>query len=301
MVVDGHVHIHPCFDVSVVLKSALANFRRHFPDISQLATSESGSEVAFFLALSESQDQHVFAHLKARSQSEDNACLENWEVSLTDEADSLRARRLDADKDTHDTVYILAGRQIVTGEGLEVLALATDRPFAENCPIEETIQAVLSSGGIPVIPWGFGKWLGKRGQRLSALLRRQSHAPGESPNPSLFLADSSSRPTFWPEPALFEQAKQKGLSILSGTDPFPFRSEMGRVGRSGFSVTGAFDPRRPAASLRQALSESASSGLPTACSPTVCSPTVYGSLETPFRCLRNQLAMQFIKRFRSHA
>ena len=291
MVVDGHVHIHPCFDVPVLLKSALANFRRNVSSSSQpFATSNSGSGVAFLLALSESQGQNAFARLRAKAQSKDDALLENWQISLTDEADSLCARRLSDDGSADGTLYILAGRQIVTREGIEVLALATDRDFAEGHPMADTIQAVLSGGGISVIPWGFGKWLGKRGRRLAAWLRRQRHSLGVSPGPALFLADSSSRPTFWPEPALFEQARQNGLSILSGTDPFPFRSEMGRVGCAGFTVSGAFEPRRPAASLRQALAGAVPSSL-----------AVYGSPEPPFRCLRNQLAMQFIKRFRSHA
>ena len=292
MAVDGHVHIHPCFDVAALLEFALTNFQQNFsessPGSSQpFATSNSGSKVAFLLALSESQGQNAFAHLRSHNQSQNKLFLKNWQISSTRESESLRACPTDRTNRTDsqsfepiESIYILAGRQIVTSEGLEVLALATDCAFIEGRSTADTIQAVLSKGGIPVIPWGFGKWLGKRGQWLSALLR--------SPHPNLCLADSGSRPVFWPEPALLQQASAQGLSVLSGTDPFPFRSETKLVGRSGFTITGAFDPSRPAASLRQALSGAAS-------------PTRYGSQETPFRCLRNQLAMQFIKRFRSQA
>ena len=337
MIVDGHVHIHSCFDIRVMLDAALNNFRRF-----------ERFEAAYFLALSESHAQNYFAALKQlavsagaisksqssksqssegfssqslSSQSLSSQSLGDWQLSRTEDPDALVAKKHQTQHSksasgavSDFSIYILAGRQIVTKENLEVLALATAEQFDDGYPVEETIQLVLASGGVPVIPWGFGKWMGRRGKRLQALLK--------SPPVGLFLADSSSRPEFWSEPLLFEQARRAGLAILNGTDPFPLKSEMGRAGLAGFKIAGALEAVKPATSLRQALfkashvlnkrPQKAGSALPLALidedaapddgaisRPVVYPlPAVYGPLETPIRCFRNQLAMQFIKRFR---
>ena len=262
MLVDGHVHLHDCFDVELFLDAALNNFQ-----------NLSYNNAAFFLALTESKSQNYFQLLyKLGFGNEDpEISLNNWQIELTNESCSLRAQKSDSN------IYLIAGRQIVTVEGLEVLALLTDETFADGLSLEETIHLVLKSGGIPVIPWGFGKWMGKRGRILSKLL--------ESPTPGLFLADNSGRPIFWQEPELFKQAQQQGIGVLSGSDPFPLKSESDRPGKAGFSIKGTLDPQKPAQSLRELLLHHNNS------------PQNYGALETPLRFLYNQIAIQYIKRF----
>lgn len=264
MLVDGHVHIHSCFDIELLLDAALNNFQNF-----------SHANAAFFLALTESKSQNYFHHLHQLAQGNSNTglTLNAWQIMLTDEPCSLRAQ-----KSSGEGLYLIAGRQIVTLDGLEVLALLTKETFADGLPIEQTINQVLKSGGIPVIPWGFGKWMGNRGRRLSKLI--------ESSIPGLFLADNSGRPVFWREPIFFRKAKQQGLGILSGSDPFPFRSEIERPGKAGFSIYGVLNPQKPAASLRKLLLHSDSL------------PQPYGSLETLWRCLRNQFAIQYLKHFK---
>ena len=289
MVVDGHVHIHPCFDLRVVLDAALQNFQRL-----------GCSDAAFLLALTESCSQDVFGEMRRQVVGADSALSRNvadlgeWQITLTEEPDSLKATRERAALGDRalpsETLYVVAGRQIASSEGLEVLALATDQPFEDFQSMEETIQAVVDRGGVPVVPWGVGKWMGRRGRRLSALLG--------APLPKLFLADNSSRPSFWPEPPLFRVARSRGLFVLSGTDPLPLKSEANRAGLAGFQLVGTFDSDCPAASLRRALltvGEAAEAG--TSVDGTFRLPQIYGALERPVRAVRNQLAMQFIKRF----
>ena len=260
MLVDGHVHLHDCFDVELLLDSALNNFQNLSYD-----------NAVFFLALTESKSQNYFQRLYQLAQGHEDLelILNNWQIELTDESCSLRARK------SNTNIYIIAGRQIVTVEKLEVLALLTDETFADGSTIEKTIDRVLKSGGIPVIPWGFGKWMGKRGKILSKLLK--------SPINGFFLADNSGRPIFWQEPKLFEQALQQKIGILSGSDPFPLKSESDRPGKAGFSISGTLDPQKPASSLRKMLLHHNSS------------PQTYGALETPWRFLRNQVAIQYLK------
>ena len=270
MLVDGHVHIHSCFEVERLLDAALNNFQ-----------NLNYCKAAFFLALSESKTQNYFQRLWQLGQGNkpNGLQLNNWQIIPTDESHSLYAQKSDRQSNP-EGIYLLAGRQIVTLEGLEVLALITDQTFPDGCPIEQTIQNVLKMGGIPVIPWGFGKWMGNRGRKLAKLIKYQL--------PGLFLADNSCRPKFWSEPVFFEQARQQGMAILNGSDPFPLNSEVERSGKSGFIISGVLEPSKPAASLRKSLLQPNSS------------LKLYGDLETPMNFLRNQIAIQFIKHFKSN-
>jgi hypothetical protein len=268
MLVDGHVHIHPCFEVEIVLNAALNNFK-----------NLQESDATFFLALTESRNENYFQLLGQVAQGKEvkGLSLNSWQIMPTDESYSLYAQKFAAESN-REGIYLVAGRQIVTLEGLEVLALFTEQTFPDGCSIEQTIASILQVGGIPVIPWGFGKWMGKRGRRLSELLRAQI--------PGLYLADNSGRPTFWSEPVFFQRAKHQGMEILSGSDPFPFKSQMMRAGKTGFKVCGVLDPLKPANSLRQLLLEPHSS------------PELYGDLETSWNFLCNQVAIQYLKHFK---
>ena len=110
---------------------------------------------------------------------------------------------------------LIAGRQIVTEENLEVLALLTDRKFEDGLPLQEVIQTVRENKGISVIPWGFGKWMGRRGRFLESALE-------EAENSELFLGDNSGRPVFWSRPSHFR------LRISS---PRKFRIQGGSINR----------------------------------------------------------------------
>ena len=83
-------------------------------------------------------------------------------MTTNDEAESLTA----SSKSGQD-LSIVAGRQIVTAENLEILALGFDAGLDDGLPIDEVILAVQAAGALCVLPWGFGKWTGKRGQNRS--------------------------------------------------------------------------------------------------------------------------------------
>jgi hypothetical protein len=261
--VDAHVHFHACFDPDVFLASARANFRA--------AADELGIDAGFsaYLLLTESADAHWFAQLQERVSTGWTAS-EAWAVQATGDARELRLVHTDG-----AALSVVAGRQIVTAEKLEVLALGMASTVPDGYPVVETLRRVSSLGAIPVIPWGFGKWLGRRGDRVRELV--EAAAPAQ-----LFLGDNSGRLAGTAEPPLFELARRKGIGVLPGTDPFPFRDHARRVGRMGFAVQTADEianwPR-----LREAIL--AQSGI-----------RPYGSLERPLAFVGNQVAMQLRKR-----
>lgn len=267
---DAHVHIYDCYNLEQFLNAGLENFN-------SMAQKQgyANAETAL-LFLTETSKDHYFQQLihGAKNQSSFDVELQDWKILSTQENCSVYAQH-----SSGQGIFIFAGRQVVTGEDLEVLALLTADEFPEHLPIEQVIQQVISSGGIPVVPWGFGKWIGQRGKILSRLLE-QNHQS------ILFLGDNGGRPVFWPKPSYFKQAEQRGLKILPGTDPLPFASESHRPGSFGFTIQGSINSAQPAESVKQIL-----------LNPNTQLQS-YGKREMPLRFFRNQIAMQLVKRMR---
>ena len=208
LLVDGHVHVHPAYDERTFLEAAHANLSRHGDGLPTLLLAEMAGADAF-----------------ARWRSGDAS----WSVEPTEEPSSLVLG---------DRLLVIAGRQIVTREGVEVLAQATAEHFADGLALEETLQRVLEAGAIAVLPWGVGKWLGTRGRLVAAAAARHP----------VFLGDNAARPLGWPAPRLFGRHV-----VLAGSDPLRMAGEQRTVGTYGFSLAGAFDLRRPAERIRAAL------------------------------------------------
>ena len=275
ILIDSHVHLYNCFDFDRFFDSAFNNFSNSVKNSSGL------NPFLSVLLLTETSNDRYFQELSRSVKSPGEnpnsshpSPLKKWKLRATGESCSLYAHRAGT-----EGLYLIAGRQIVTAENLEVLALASAEDFEDGQPLETTLERTIAAGGIPVIPWGFGKWVGRRGKILGDLLE-------ENKFPVLFLGDNSGRPIFWPRPPLFEQAERQGMRVLPGTDPLPFPRESLRPGGFGFSMAGQLDPEQPARSLKQLLLEE----------KTPIQP--YGSLENPWRFIRNQIAMQIVKRQR---
>jgi hypothetical protein len=194
-----------------------------------------------------------------------------WELGRTGEAESWAATSGDR------TIFLIAGRQLTCSEDLEVLALATIHAVPDGLPLVDTVARISEVGGLPVLPWGVGKWFGRRGLLVSGFL--------ESPEASgVFLGDNGGRPLVWPTPTLIRRARARGIPVLPGSDALPLKRERYRTGSFGFRVRGLPDPRHPAEHLRSLLNDD----------PAVFVP--YGHLERVGRFIRNQVAMQWRKR-----
>jgi len=269
LIIDGHVHIHDCFDITRFFGSAFSNLLQ--------AARNAGCDLPHIpvLLLTEGRGQRVFQQIQEKTKKGSNRIGDEqtggYRVFATEEGESLRVQRMDG-----TYMYLVSGRQIVTAERLEVLALSTVSEIPDGLPLEETVAAVGEEGALPVIPWGFGKWIGRRGRILKRFMENTSR-------PDFFLGDNGGRPAFLPEPAYFSFGKERGIRILPGSDPLPYPSETDRAGSFGFALRVSIDPGSPAHGIRTALSDHATR------------PEPYGRLETPFRFLRNQFAMQMMK------
>jgi hypothetical protein len=232
--VDAHVHVHSCYPADRLLDAAKANF-------ASSAVSQRAPERALgCLLFTESSSADFFAALCDGSS---RAEVGGWRLERTDEETSLLACL-----DDRPTLLLVAGRQIATCEGLEVLALMSRQRFSDRLTLDETIEAVRAAGAIAVIPWGFGKWWFARGR----LLEQYLNSPHGG---SVLLGDNGGRPALFPRPPLFAIASRGSLPVLPGSDPLPFPSEMSRIGTYGFMLEGSLDCRTPAASLKRLIED----------------------------------------------
>jgi hypothetical protein len=200
---------------------------------------------------------------------------DGWMVERTSEDTSVRLRsHLD-----RTVMTVVAGRQVQTEEGLEVLAFPHRGPIPDGRPIREVIRKVADAGSLSLIPWGFGKWSGRRGRTILALLRQEAHTP-------FFLADTGHRPARAPRPRHLAQSEVRGRPTLTGSDPLPLEGEERRPGSCCFLVRVPSLDDRPALRLREAISSLEES------------PPRYEQRAGLIRFTTSQLAMQIRKRRR---
>jgi hypothetical protein len=176
-----------------------------------------------------------------------------------------------------NNIILVAGQQIVTAENLEVLALGTRNRFEYGKNISNTIDEVKKAGAIPVVPWGVGKWIGKREQVVKKLINMRT---------DFFLGDNGNRPAFWNKPSIFKLAGLKGIYNLPGSDPLNFVSEITKPGSFGFYFNEKIDHVYPVRDLKQKILENKSQF------------NTYGKLESPLKFFRNQINIQINKKLR---
>jgi len=256
--IDAHVHVYPGVDVPGLLTAAARNFGRAARDVG-------AGRWHGVLLLTEISGRDWFGSVAASS---GETSIGSWSLTWSpDDPFGLRANGDGA------AMTIVAGRQIVTAERIEVQAFGTRQPLADGLAARDTLSAVRSAGAVPALPWGVGKWLGGRGRLIDALLT-------EGANERLLAADIGGRPAFWTEPRL---AGRPHLPVLRGTDPLPIRGEEYRVGEFGSWIDGDLEPT--ATALLSRLTE---------IKPAELRP--YGRPETVGRFLRNQTLLRLRKR-----
>lgn len=268
VIVDGHVHIHPCFELDRFFEGSYSNLR------AAAAARQAKSGFSGFLMLAESRGVDRFSELREMAKGRNSIGQRGgkWAPAETGEDRCLKIHL-----PGRGHFFLISGRQVVTEEKLEVIALFCDEKIEDGQAIQEVLQRIGSMGGLAVVPWGFGKWRGDRGRVLRQVLE-------ESEPPAFFLGDNSGRPAFRAEPELFRLARQRGVKILPGSDPLPFPREDSRAGSFGCRFEAEVSKSSPASDLRNLL-----------ISPSVVL-NPYGKLENPYVFLRNQVKMQLWKR-----
>lgn len=223
IVADAHVHIYPLFDLS----DQLANASRNLPPAD-----------ARLLCLAERAGQCEFRALRDGARA-----IPGWTIEHTSEEDSVCANS------EFGALYIIAGRQIVTAEKIEVLALGRDVGITDGESLAETLARVRAGDAVAVLPWGLGKWWGRRGRLVQAQILRSA--------PDAFaVADTYLLPAKFPEPALLRRARARGFAVVHGTDPLPRPGDEQITGRWATAwELERWDASRPATELKRVLRE----------------------------------------------
>lgn len=258
--IDGQVHVYPGFDINLFLSSALGNFTRAF--------ERAGVEgrALGVLMLTDMAKADGFSRFKRLLNGRPEVALSStWHLEqVPSEEGSLLFEHRDG-----SGLVAIAGRQINTAERIEVLSLGSPAPVADAMSLSQTISSVRTKGGLPVLPWGAGKWLGARGRLILKTL--DEFTPDE-----LMFGDNGIRPVFWPRSPILDRAAELGYKIVSGTDPLPCPHEAKRAGTFGCWIAGTLSLERPAASVKALLKSADTEARP------------YGRAAGAWRFLRDQ-------------
>jgi hypothetical protein len=264
--IDAHVHIYECFDLTIFFTRAFENIRK---SAVQMTTD---STIKGILCLAETKGSNWFDLFREKAASEvvGSGPLSAFKFTTTSEPHSIKVCYPE-----HADIFLIASQQIITSERLEVLAIGVKQKLPDGLPVAEVIQELQSSGNLIVLPWGVGKWLGRRGKLIKKIITSQSNTKS-----TIFLGDIAGRPSFWSLSSIFALADSYGYKTLSGTDPLPLATEASRVGAFGSSFIGEVSSEQPAESLKRLLPTSA------------ITLREYGQNENIYRFFRNQISLR---------
>jgi hypothetical protein len=216
IIADTHVHVYGCHDAEMLFTASARNLAGQiealgFPNATKV------------LLLTESRNDHFFEQLKSGVGNR----LGEWMVLPAEDSRWVQLRH-----PVEGALLVFAGRQVVTVERLEILALLCEGIIPDGLGATATIEKIIELGGMPVVSWSPGKWFGARGMLVSQLL--QDYTPHQ-----LALGDIPLRPGVWGEPLIMRRARERGFSVLAGSDPLPVAGEECIAGTYG--IVAKFD------------------------------------------------------------
>ncbi len=198
-IADTHLHLYPNYDIDAAFTCFLQN-------------TSTTSEQIRIACLAERHDCHFFESIRSG-----DTQLEHFSVATNKTSDSAKELTLRSTQSDQEFT-LLPGRQVISSENIEVLALACTQQIEDGLPAREIIKQVNAAGGLAVVAWSPGKWFFSRGKVVATLL-------DQFRNDSFVIGDTTLRPYFWPTPSLVNKAKRKGFKVIAGSDPLPFKGE----------------------------------------------------------------------------
>lgn len=222
LIADTHIHIYPFHDAAAAIRNLRVN----------LGPAARGSACLAFLA--ERYDCRFYDTVRA------NCAIQG----LPDSTVTRLKNCLLLEEKGGPDVYLFPGRQVITSERIEILSLLSNVPIDDGMPADGVLEEIKNSNGLAVLSWAPGKWFFKRKAVVERLI--DEAMPG-----TLFIGDTTLRPLGWTEPVLMRKAREKGLTVLAGSDPLPFSGEESMLGRYGIRFSGVLAGNDPAASVAE--------------------------------------------------
>lgn len=199
--VDGHAHIYPSFSLSIALRSASSALGDLYPNTPRV------------ICLAEPADCNVFEQLSRFPHLGDDGLL----IRVDDGC--LRVES----GNSSPLCFVLPGRQVVTAENIEVLALNVKDDIQNGLSAVDTVRCAIDLGALPVLAWSPGKWFFERKAVIERVL--ETFGPAE-----IAIGDTTLRPVGWSTPQLMRSALDAGYRVLCGSDPLPLPGEERRLG-----------------------------------------------------------------------
>ena len=202
LAIDTHVHLYSSYNFENLFETAKQNFSNH----NKTTDKCNFNYVICFVERSGENYQKLLTERGINYTKIDETLIE---IELKDGS----------------KIYGLLGKQIITKEKIEVLGLGTTTEIQDGLLIEEVISKLEAQDAVVVLPWGFGKWLGARRNKVAKVLEG---------NKNIFVGDIIQRSKFisFMESLLFQDLF-KNRGVLSGTDPLPVKGEEEIIGNYG--------------------------------------------------------------------
>jgi len=256
---DAHVHLHDGFSVPSFLDSAAKNF-----NLAADRLSASGETVARVLVVCALADECPLARFREEAH--------GWTATSPDEQSIVLTHN-----ESGETLVLVAGRQLVTSEKLEVLSLFSTQSMRHGKTLTETVREVIDAGAIPVVPWGFGKWMFGRGQKLRSFLHTL-----DATSSKLWLGDNGCRWQLW-RSQLFAEGESNRVHVIAGSDPLPIGSHVHRAGSFGTFLKNHLDFEDPAKWLANEVRQ------------IDASPPTFGQCRSLFSLVSDQIRIRLKK------
>jgi hypothetical protein len=239
IVADTHVHVYRGYDAAAAMWHGLQNLA----ELARRCGGDHGlDDTLLALFLAEAEGCHFFDDLRRGTMKDQ---LPGWAFEQSGDGEAIWADAPPGDAQHTERLLLIAGRQLITRERLEVLALASSAEPPRDLALEETIEAVHAVGGVPVLSWAPGKWSFQRGKRVASVV--EEHNPAQ-----LLIGDSSLRARA-SEPEIMRRARQRGFKVVGGSDPLPIGGEEQILGSYGTCWQGEVEMDCPLSSLRHML------------------------------------------------
>ena len=266
ILVDTHVHIYDCYNIKRFFNEAFSNFSYYNKKL-KLAEKLVG-----VLFLTESNSFQYFDKLRDNS----NNIIQDLEKEGFFKKESDESYSLVFETAGSNFIILIAGQQIITDERLEVLSLGTQQKIEYSLSLKETVNRINSIGAIPILPWGVGKWLGRRNEVLNAFIKKDNET-------KFFLGDNSGRLAILKVPTQFKVSNENKKLALRGSDPLPIKSQEKKAGSFGFYFVSDLDISNPFRDVKKMIYNLESE------------PDNYGKLENIFDFFKNQIMLRLAK------
>jgi hypothetical protein len=234
-IADTHVHIYPCYNLQLFFSSAFTNLRARLAEARHAFPVEGPTpEKLALLFLTERFDCRYFQGLS------------EGRIQVPGLSVVPRGQTLLEVSDGRESLLLVSGRQVITRERLEVLALNCRGEIADGQSIDDALTQIERAGGRAVLNWSLGKWMFARGRIIERLVK-------ESAPERFLVGDIAGRPLGWPEPPLLRLARERGFVRVRGSDPLPLIGAEKGVGRYASACRLSLSATEPLAAVRHFL------------------------------------------------